>query len=170
MKVRTFAGVLVGATSLVAAMALPSHAASSGIVTFAGTIRLSSTLPGAGQTAFCFLDLGAQCANGLQPTGNAAGAASSLRAIDGLQGSAAYTETCVQGIPVTGNATILAKVHEALPTEVWSGDIRTQWTRAGLVAVMQGDATGVAIFAPRTPAACGTAADAAVLGIAEVTY
>jgi hypothetical protein len=184
MKLRNIVGILVAAPALVLALAGPSDAASTGAIAFAGTVRLvpQST----GSTTFCLFGAPTKsCANGQPSTGVAAGAAMAAlpAAVDGLEGTAAYTENCVTadpslpGVPVTGVATITARVHEVAPS-VWRGPINAQWSRAGLVAVITGDATGAALFAPAgpapstpaAPAVCGAPTDFAVVGSAEITY
>jgi hypothetical protein len=185
MKARNIVGILVTTPSLVLALAGPSNAASTGAVAFAGTVTLVPQ--SSGGTVFCLFGAPAKtCANGQPSTGIAAGAAvagldpanvdpTALQpaVVDGLEGSAAYTESCVgvngMSVPVTGNAIITAKAHEVGAT-AWSGPINAQWSRAGLVAVISGDATGAALFAPVGQAFCGTPADFAVVGAAEITY
>jgi hypothetical protein len=181
MNVRRIVGTLVSVPALVLAMAGPGHAASTGVIAFAGTVKLGNAGPGAAKFCFFSVPLVSQCANGLPSSGTAAGAAmaatvappavpsASPAAIDGLQGSAAYTQNCVGGVPVTGLATITANVHE-IGADAWSGPIDAQWTRAGLVAVIQGDATGAALFAPAGAAPCAAQADFAVIGAAVVSY
>ncbi|MDQ1712657.1 MAG: hypothetical protein QOE45_2107 [Frankiaceae bacterium] len=185
MKARNIVGILVAAPALVLALAGPGNAASTGAIAFAGTVKLvpQST----GSTTFCLFGApGNACANGQPSTGIAAGAAmagldpanldpTALQpaVVDGLEGSAAYTDSCVTvngvSVPVTGIANITAKVHE-VGTSAWRGPINAQWSRAGLVAVISGDATGAALFAPVGAALCGTSAEFAVVGAAEIRY
>ncbi|MDQ1710583.1 MAG: hypothetical protein QOE45_33 [Frankiaceae bacterium] len=172
MDVRKIIGTLVAVPVLVLALAGPSEAASTGAIGFAGTVTLvpQST----GSTAFCFFGAPtATCGNGVPSTGIAAGtAAAGLQpaVIDGLEGSATYADTCVNGVPLTGVATVTANVHELVGASIWRGSIAAQWSRAGLVAVLSGDATGAALFVPVGPALCGAPATFVVAGSAEITY
>ena len=170
MNVRKSAGLLVAVPSLLVAMALPGHAATTtGVVAFAGTVKVTPTMsPGTGSLDLCFSGITA-CANGAPSTGVAAGA-DVAQAIDGLQAHAEYTEVCaaVTGLPATGSATLTANLHQ-LPSSTWSAPVTATWQRVGLVAVIQGGATGAALFAPvaPAPAACGQPVQVAVIGAAE---
>lgn len=181
MKARNIVGILVAAPALVLAVAAPSNAATTGAIDFAGTVKLvPQSTPSSAQ--FCLFGAPTgTCGNGQPSTGIAAGAGVTglppavpqQVVVDGLQGSAAYNEDCVPGndmsVPRIGNAKITANVHD-LGSSAWSAPINTEWLRAGLVAVISGDATGAALFAPVGPAVCGTPATFAVVGSAEIRY
>ncbi len=169
MNVRKVLAILVAAPSLVVAMGAPGHAATTGVVAFAGTLSVTPTLsPGAGSVDVCFATL-TPCANTVSSTGIAAGA-DVAQAVDGLQAHAAYTEICapVTGLPAMGSATLTATVHQ-LPSSTWSAPISATWQRVGLVAVIQGGATGAALFVPAGPATCGQPVQVAVIGAAAFT-
>jgi hypothetical protein len=108
------------------------------------------------------------CANLAPSTGIAAGA-DVAQVVDGLQAHASYTEVCAPtGLPPTGNATITANVHQ-LPASSWSAPVTASWQRVGLVAVIQGGATGAALFVPMGVATCGQPVQVAVIGAATFT-
>jgi hypothetical protein len=171
MDVRRAAGLIVAVPSLLVAMALPGNAATTGVVTFAGTVTITPTMsPGTGSLDACFFGV-ETCLNDKPSKGVAAGA-DVAQAVDGLQAHAEYTEVCaaVTGFPATGSATLTASVHQ-VPSSAWSAPVTATWQRVGLVAVIQGGATGAALFAPvaPAPAACGQPVEVAVIGAAEFT-
>lgn len=180
-NVRKTLGLAAAVPALVLALAQPSDAATTGVVTFAGTIQI--TPRAVAQQVFtdvCFLGPAKTCANDAESSGAAAGAAAGTaldalaqqaRAVDGLQVRATYTETCAAGTGLSplGSAQLTGKVHDAV-TGAWSEDIDAAWTRAGLVAVISGDATGVALFTPAGVPACGAPMPVAVTGAVALAY
>lgn len=174
MRIRNVVGLAVAVPGLVVALAAPGDAASRDVVTFAGRIEVRPTATAQPQTLdVCFFTLSTACANGEMSSGVAAGpsAGSVPDVVDGLQARAEYTEVCapVTGVAPIANATLRGQVHKA--ASGWSPVVSAQWTRVGLVAVIQGDATGVALFTPLavgTP--CGQPVPVAIAGAVEVTY
>lgn len=174
MRVRKVLGLLVAVPALVVATAAPGSAATPGAVAFAGTLKVTPTLtPGTGSVDVCFAGLSpaaSACPNAAPSTGIAAGA-ETVDALDALQAHAEYTEVCglTGGLPPTGQATITAYLRSAVSSD-WKGPISATWQRVGLVAVIQGQAIGAAVFAPVTPmTACGQPVQVAVVGAAEFT-
>lgn len=177
MKVRKIAGLAVAVPALVVALAQPGNAASLGVVEFAGTLSITPRADGAQVTTnVCFFGLAKTCANGTESSGVAAGpaldtAALDADAIDGLQVSATYSEPCTtgSGLAPVGMATLSGNVHKSV-TPGWSGDIKAEWIRAGLVAVVAGGANGVALFTPAGVPVCGQPVQVAVTGAVQVAY
>ena len=173
MNVRKMVSLLVAAPALLVALSNPAGAATPGVLVFSGTLEITPTAaPDFGETEFCFFTASSACANGVGSTGAVAGAgaAPAPEVLDGLQGKAIYSETCVElDVPAIGRATITANVHRAVPAS-WSAPVTAQWFRAGLVAVIQGDGTGAAVFAPMGELRCGKPAQVAVSGAVELTY
>jgi hypothetical protein len=176
MKVRKALGLVMATPALVLALAQPSDAAADDVVTFAGTIQITPTaLPQQQQLGVCFFGLAAQtCANGAESSGMAAGAgldAGTLVAepVDGLQAEATYVEQCAPGtgLQPVGSATLVGNAHKSL-SGAWGQDVRATWVRAGLVAVIQGDAIGTALFTPAGVPACGKPVPVAVAGAVEL--
>ena len=176
MKVRKVMGLTVAVPALVVALAQPSDAASRAVVTFAGTIEVVAyAVPQQTTLDVCFF-ASATCENGAESGGMAAGAAVDTatfapKVVDGLQARATYAETCapVTGLQSVATANLSGKVHEALGN-AWRGSIAATWTRAGLVAVIQGDAVGTALFTPLAAPACGRPVPVAVAGAVQLAY
>jgi hypothetical protein len=176
-NVRKTMGLVAAVPALVLALAQPSDAASNGVVAFAGTLQITPrAVEQQVTTAVCFFGPAKTCANGAESSGAAAGTAldalgQSARAVDGLQVAATYAETCAAGTGLSpvGSAQLTGKVHDAV-TGAWSQDVRATWTRAGLVAVISGDATGAALFTPAGVPACGAPMPVAVTGAVELAY
>jgi hypothetical protein len=171
MNVRKTLGMLLAAAALVAGTAGPSQAATTGAVSFAGTVMVTPTLNGSPQTlSFCFFKAVVGCGSLPASTGVAAGADSSGLAVDGLRGTATYVEACgPAGIAPTGTATITAQVHSAVSGE-WSNDIVASWDRTGTVALVNGQAFGVSLFIPAGLPSCGTPTPVFVTGAVELAY
>lgn len=176
MKVRKVLGLGLSVPALVVALAQPSDAASTSIVTFGGTIQVTPTaLPQQQQLDLCFSAV-TSCVNGAESSGMAAGAAADpaalkADAVDGLQATATYTEACAPATAIqpVGRAELTGKVHDAV-AGTWSRDVSATWTRAGLVAVIQGEAVGTALFTPAGVPACGRPLQVAVAGAIELAY
>jgi len=176
-NIRKTMGLATVVPALVLALAQPSDAASTGVVTFAGTIQITPRAVAQQViTDVCFFGPAKACANAAESSGAAAGtaldaAALGAEAVDGLQVRATYTETCAAGTGLSpvGSAELTGKVHDAV-TGAWSEDIRATWTRAGLVAVISGDATGAVLFTPAGVPACGASMPVAVTGAVELAY
>ena len=176
MLVRKALAFAVTVPALVAGLAQPAVAQSRDVVTFEGTFQLKPTaLPQQQVTDLCFFAV--TCANGAEPNGMAAGAGidqASLQAhvVDGLQATATYFESCTPGTgfqPI-GSAQLTGGVHERLSGEWKATNVEATWTRAGLVAVIQGDAVGTALFTPIGVPACGVASPVAVAGVVTLAY
>lgn len=176
MKVRKVMGLTLAVPALVLALAQPGNAASTSVVTFAGTVQITpKALPQQVSTDACFFGVATSCANAAESSGMAAGPALDVpavgaKAVDGLQVRATYTETCATATTLqpTGSAALTGNVHEA--NGAWSAPIDARWTRAGLVAVIQGDAVGAALFTPAGAVACGSPTPFAVAGAVELAY
>lgn len=171
MKVRKTLGTLVTAAALVAGTAGPSQAATTGAVTFAGTVMVTPTVSGSPQTlSFCFYKAVAGCGSLPASTGFAAGADNAGLVVDGLRGTATYVEACgPAGVAPTGTATITAQVHYAA-TNSWSSDIVASWDRTGTVALVTGQAFGVSLFLPAGVPSCGTPIPVVVTGAVELAF
>lgn len=173
MSFRTYVGALLAAPVLVAVTATPGHAAGDAMVAFRGTVTVTPTATATPTVLpFCFGSLA--CGNGATPTGTVLGASVQPTTIDGLRGTATYTEVCAAdtGLAPTGTATIIASVHDA-STSSWSRNLSAKWTRVGLVAVIEGEASGVALFVPQAstqPPACGHAVPVDVIGAVQLAY
>jgi len=179
VKLRTKLGALLAAPGLLMAMATPSHAAPDvGVIVFAGTLTIT---PGSGSQvgSFCFYAPNDDCDNAVPSTGVAVEVAVSADVDviedggplsgDGLRGSFTYTESCapVTGTAATGSASIAASVHET-NGEGWETgeDVHdVQWERTGLVALITGEGTGVAAFAPLGIPTCGQSLGIVVVGV-----
>lgn len=176
MKVRNVLGLAAAVPALVVALAAPGDAATTSVVTFGGTISIRPTaLPQQQTLDVCFVAVTeAGCANGAAASGMAAGQvthSAGADVVDGLQARATYTEVCTAGtvIQPVGSAVITGNVHEAV-ADKWSPTVSATWFRAGLVAVIQGDAVGTALFTPIEAPACGQASRVAVTGAVELAY
>jgi hypothetical protein len=171
MGVRKTLGALLAAPALVAALAAPSQAATTGVVSFAGTVMVTPNVTGSPQTlSFCFFKAVAGCGSLPASTGVASGADTAGLAIDGLRGTVTYVEACgPAGIAPTGSATITANVHYAA-TNLWSlQNIVATWDRTGPVAQIGGQALGIALFVPAGVPACGSPTPVVVAGSAALT-
>lgn len=177
MKARNGLGLAIATPALVLALAQPSDAASRGVVTFAGTIEITPTaLPQQQTLDVCFFGVGKSCANGAESSGMAAGPAVDTAigadTVDGLQARATYTEVCTPGTALqpTNSAQLTGNVHKGVTKDAWSAPVSATWFRAGLVAVIQGDAIGAALFTPIGVPACGVAVPVAIAGAVELAY
>jgi hypothetical protein len=182
MNVRHTLGTLLAVPALalatVVGTATPGLAAGDALVAFAGTVVVTPrSVPTPTALPFCFRGTG--CDNTVTSTGTALGASTGLAVVDGLRGTATYLEACTAGtgLAPTGSADITANVHEQLPSS-WSRDVTATWLRVGLVAVIQGEATGAALFVPKpavAPAvpsapACNQSMPVQVIGAVRLTY
>jgi hypothetical protein len=172
MNVRKTLGTLLVAAALVAGTAGPSQAATTGAVTFAGTVMVTPTVNGSPQTlSFCFFKAVADCGSVFPAsTGLAAGADNVGLVIDGLRGTVTYVEACgPAGVAPTGTATITAQVHyESQGTGNWSNNIDASWDRTGTVALITGQAFGVSLFLPAGVPSCGTPTPVVVAGAVQL--
>ena len=181
MKVRKAVALAVAVPALVVGLAQPSAAQSADVATFAGTFELKPTvLPQQQVMNLCFFAFA--CANTAEPNGTALGAGAGAGAdvsvpaphvVDGLQATASYVETCTPGTgfqPIGSAELSGIGVHDRVSGKWTATDLRATWTRAGLVAVISGQAVGAALFTPAGAPACGVASPVAVAGLVELTY
>lgn len=170
MRIRNVLGLAVAVPALVTALAAPGDAASPHVVSFGGYVTVTPTsMPETQTLDVCFSAF--ECANGASRTGAAAGADATGRPVAGLQARATYSEACTAGaIAPIGSADLTGNVYKPLPG-VWSQDVHASWFRAGLVAVIQGDAVGVALFTPAYTGVpvCDQPVTVAVAGAVELT-
>lgn len=175
MKIRNVLGLAAAVPALLIAMGTPGEAATASVVTFTGRIDVRPTAVPQQQTLrVCFAALETGCPNGAISTGVAAGQvvdSAGADVVDGLQATAAYTEVCTAGTTVAplGNAMLSGNVHKAVSGQ-WSPTVTATWVRAGLVAVISGQAVGTALFTPLGVASCGQPVPVAVSGAVELTY
>lgn len=169
MKVRKVLGLGVAVPALVLALAQPSVAAQSHVVTFAGTIQITPTASGAPQTLeICFY--AAVCQNFAEPSGVANGGsvdplAPRVDVVDGLEATARFGEMCAPGgtLQPTASAILTGRFHQA-QSGGWTNPVSATWLRAGLVAVIAGQAVGAAVVSPLGTAPCGSPIPVAVSG------
>ncbi|HVF03823.1 MAG TPA: hypothetical protein VNA20_03195 [Frankiaceae bacterium] len=177
MKIRNVLGLAAAVPAVVVALATPGDATAASVVTFTGRIDVRPTaLPQQQTLNVCFVAVTETgCANGATPTGVAAGQVTDTAAgadvVDGLQATARYTEVCAPGTTIApvGNAMLSGNVHKAVAGQ-WSPTLSATWVRAGLVAVISGDAVGTALFTPVGVASCGQPVPVAVSGAVALTY
>lgn len=166
-KLSKVLGLAVAVPAVLVALAVPSGAATPHVVAFSGRIDVKpTTFPQMQELTACFGTI--ECGSTV-PAGVAAGAGASADAITALAVRAQYSETCTLGtFAPTGSAQLTGNVHKALGG--WSPDIQASWFRAGLVAVISGEAVGAALFTPvqTAPNACDVAVPVVVTGAVEV--
>lgn len=171
MRIRNVLGLAVAVPALVTALAVPGDAAAPAVVSFGGYVTVTpTTAPVPQMLDVCFSAF--ECPNGAPVTGAAAGATAEGHPVAGLQVSAAFVEPCTPAgtIAPIASADLTGNVYKPLH-DGWSQDIHASWLRAGLVAVITGDAVGVALFTPVPTGlpACDQPVLATVTGAVEVT-
>ena len=173
MHARKVFQALVAAAGLLTMAAPPSHAATTAIVSFEGTITVTPSSTGLSQPIqFCFITTESSCGIQAAPSGAAIGGGidpANSQAYDGLRGTGSYVEACaaVTGLAPTGSATVTAVPHST--TTFWSKALTLSFARTGTDVAISGDAIGRATYVPLQVPACGQPMQVLVAGTIEFT-